>query len=85
LIINLKEIKCLEVLVYSKPRNMLKKIFMKFQDILAYAKQFDLSLANDKDATKLLTTLVKLLYFKEGELYIKEIPYFKNMDEYMHS
>jgi len=83
--INLKEIKTLQILVYNKPRNMLKKIFVKFQEILTYAKHFDLSLSTEKDASKLLTKIVKLLYFKEGELYIKELPFFKNLDEYQHT
>jgi hypothetical protein len=85
IIAHLKELKCLEVIVYSKPKNMLKKLFLNFQECLNYAKQNDMSLDSDADAKKLLNKVARLLYFKDGELFIKEIPYANTLEELLRT
>lgn len=53
--IHMKELQAVQVMVYSKPRNMLKKVYLHFQEILEYAKKQDMNIVDDKDANKVLT------------------------------
>jgi hypothetical protein len=55
IMINLKEIKCLQIMIYNKPGNILKKVFVQFQEILNYAKINGYTLSDDKDVNKILT------------------------------
>jgi len=68
-------------MIYSKPRNVLKKIFVNFKEIVKYSKEVGIPLVSDQDVNKVLTKIAKLLYFKDGELYMRELPYFKNLDD----
>ena len=52
---HMREMNCLQTIVYSKPRNLLKKLFIHFQEILSYAKKNDIELASEKDVNKVLT------------------------------
>jgi len=65
-------------MIYSKPRNVLKKIFVNFKEIVKYSKEVGIPLVSDQDVNKVLTKIAKLLYFKDGELYMRE---FKNLDD----
>ena len=51
----MRELQAIQVMVYSKPRNMLQKVFVHFEEVLEYAREHGINLAEDKDANKILT------------------------------
>jgi len=53
--VHLKELQAVQIIVYNKPRNLLQKVFVHFQDITDYAKRHDIVMSNDTDANKILT------------------------------
>jgi hypothetical protein len=55
IILNIKEVKSIEVIVYNKPREIFKKLYIRFIEVLNYAKQNELQMNNDKDIQKILT------------------------------
>lgn len=55
LMAHLRDLQCLEILVYSKERNLLKKVFIHFQEILNFAKRLDIEFKEEKDVNKILT------------------------------
>jgi len=71
--------------VYSKPKNLLKKLFIHFQDCLTFATQNEIGLESDKDVQKLLNKIARLLFFKDGELFIKELPYARTIEDLLRS
>jgi len=92
--VNLPEMNSVQVIAYDKPRNKLSKLFIHFKDVLQYAQQYDADITIEKEMTKLLSKkfvslfkgvilnrLAKLLYFKESTLQIREIQFFKNIEE----
>jgi len=81
IIVNQPEIECVQVVAYDKPRNKLSKLFIHFKDVLELAHQYDADITIEKEMTKLLSKLAKLLYFKESILQIKDLPFYKNIEE----
>ena len=55
IMIHMRELQAIQVMVYSKPRNMLQKVFVHFEVVLEYARTHGINLAEDKDANKILT------------------------------
>ncbi len=53
--VHLKELQAVQIIVYNKPRNLLQKVFVHFQDISDYAKKHGINMSNDIDANKILT------------------------------
>ena len=51
---HLKEFNCLEIIVYSKLKNLLKKVFINFQECLDFAIKNEIKLQNDQDTKSLL-------------------------------
>ena len=54
MIINLKDIKALEIIMFNKPRNVLKKLFVQFRDVLNYAKGLKMPMNDDRDVEAIL-------------------------------
>lgn len=55
LIVHLKELQSVQIIVYNKPKSMLKKLFVHFSEILEYAKKLEISFGDEKEANKILT------------------------------
>jgi len=53
--IHLRELQAVQIMLYSKPRNILKKVFVHFHVILDYAKKHDIDISDQSDPNKLLT------------------------------
>lgn len=94
LIIHLKEIQSVQILVYNKPRNLLKKLFVHFNEILEFSKKNNIPIDEENNANKVLTKyrlqfwinliiyrVAKLLYFKDNELLMREVQYFKTIED----
>jgi len=79
--IHLKELQSVQIIVYSKPRNLLQKVFVHFKDVSDYAKKHNMSMSNDEDANKILKKIAKLLHFKENDLLMRDIRYFRTLEE----
>ena len=50
----LKEFNCLEIIVYSKPKDLLKKVFVNFQECLDFASKHGTKLQNEHDVKSFL-------------------------------
>ena len=54
IIAHLKEYNCLEIIVYSKPKDLLRKVFVNFQECLDIASKHGMKLQNEQDVKSLL-------------------------------
>jgi hypothetical protein len=54
-VLNMKEVKSIEIIVYNKPRAIFKKVYVRFLEVLNLAKKHDIMLNGDKDVQKVLT------------------------------
>lgn len=82
-ILQLEHVGCIQIILYSKPLDFLKKIIIPYSDLMTYSQENDLkAFSNEINLENFFKGVIRKLYIKTGELHIKELVYFANIEEY---
>eukprot|EP01016_Furgasonia_blochmanni_P055829 TRINITY_DN9405_c0_g1_i1.p1 TRINITY_DN9405_c0_g1~~TRINITY_DN9405_c0_g1_i1.p1 ORF type:complete len:244 (-),score=65.92 TRINITY_DN9405_c0_g1_i1:332-1063(-) len=84
IMLEIKDLNCIEIFIYSKPLNYLRKIFLYYQTILDFAKRYSKSdkiFESESDVEKMLNKLASLIYIQKGEVYLKDLEYYRSIED----
>ncbi|CAD8135389.1 unnamed protein product [Paramecium pentaurelia] len=73
----------IQIIVFSKPLNLEKSLYIVESDLTEYQKKIYPDSQNSSDQLcEFFKKLIKLLYFQDNQLHIKEIRHFQSIEEF---